>query len=126
MSTITELASNLVDMCRQGRFVDAVDKFYAPNIVSVESVDFGLGKEQRGLEAVRGKNVWWEENNELHGVQVAGPFVGAGRHSNQFAVRFDFDVTSNATGQRRRVVEMALYTVEDGRIVREEFYYPAA
>jgi hypothetical protein len=124
MSMIHELASTLVQMCRNGRFVEAVDRLYAPDIESVESVDFGLGKEQRGVEAVRGKNVWWEANNDLHGVEVSGPYLGTDGSANQFAVRFRFDVTSKATGERRTIAEMALYTVKNGRIVREEFYYP--
>jgi ketosteroid isomerase-like protein len=52
---------------------------------------------------------------------VQGPFLG----DRQFAVRYEFDTTSKETGQRNRMAEMALYTVEDGKIVREEFYYHA-
>jgi ketosteroid isomerase-like protein len=41
----------------------------------------------------------------------------------QFAVSYDFDVTQKASGQRFAMTEMALYTVKDGRIVREQFFY---
>ncbi len=33
------------------------------------------------------------------------------------------DVTAKATGQRMQMTEMALYTVENDKIVMEEFYY---
>jgi hypothetical protein len=126
MTAINTLASGLVEMCRERKFVDAVDRFYAPNVVSVESVDFGLGKEQRGFDAVRGKNVWWVAHNQVHAVDVAGPYLGVDRAANQFAVYFRFDATGKDTGLRRTIEEMALYTVENGKIVREEYYYPAA
>lgn len=126
MTAIDPVASEMAALCRSGRFLEAVDRFYAPNIVSVESVDFGLGREQRGFAAVRGKNVWWEQNNETHGVEVDGPYVGVGELANQFALRFRFDVTSRVTNERRTITEMALYTVQNGKIVREEFYYPSA
>ena len=35
------------------------------------------------------------------------------------------DVTPKMTGQRVSMVEVGVYTVEDGKIVREEFYYNA-
>ena len=48
-----------------------------------------------------------------------GPIVG----ENQFAVEYDFETTFKPAGQRSRMIEMALYTVKDGKIVREEFFY---
>jgi ketosteroid isomerase-like protein len=44
---------------------------------------------------------------------------------NQFAVQYTFDVTFKPTGQRTEMSEMALYTVKDGKIVREQFFYNA-
>ncbi len=126
MREINEVASHLVALCRQARFVEAVDRYYAPDVVSVESVDFGLGREQRGREAVRAKNVWWEANNDLHAVDVAGPYLGAGELANQFAVRYQFDATSRITGERRVITERARDTGKAGKIEREEFFYPAA
>ena len=78
---------------------------------------------REGIGKVRAKNRAWAESGERHRFQVDGPFLG----EKQFCVRFEMDVTPKATGKRVRAVEMALYTVEDGKIVREEFYYcPAA
>ncbi len=126
MATTKEVADGLLGFCRQGRFLDAVDRYYTPATVSVEAVDFGLGLEQRGVESIRSKNVWWGDNHEVHGISVRGPFMGSGDLANQFAVHFMFDITPKATGQRFMFAEMALYTVEDGKIAREQFFYPAA
>jgi predicted ester cyclase len=32
-------------------------------------------------------------------------------------------VTNRSSGQRMQLSEMALYTVKDGKIVREQFFY---
>jgi ketosteroid isomerase-like protein len=55
----------------------------------------------------------------VHDSKVNGPFIG----ENQFAVQFEFETTFKPTGQRSRMTEMALYTVKDGKIVHEHFFY---
>ena len=119
--TVPEIAQDLVDLCRTGRHMDAIEKYYSDNVVSIEPVDHGPSMPARteGIEAVRAKNQWWIDNAERHGLRVDGPFVGG----QQFAVRFHIDATLKATGQRSQVVELALYTVEDNKIIAEEFYY---
>jgi ketosteroid isomerase-like protein len=114
------VAQELVSLCQAGRNLDAIAKLYAPNIVSVEPVGSEqMPAEMRGIDAIRGKNEWWFQNNEVHSAKAIGPFVG----DDQFAVRYDFDVTSRPSGQRMQMSEMALYTVKDGKIVREQFFY---
>jgi ketosteroid isomerase-like protein len=114
------IAQELVALCRAGRNEDAIEKLYSPRIVSVESVGSEtMPAEMTGLDAIRGKNEWWSANNEVHSAEVNGPFVG----DNQFAVQYTFDVTFKPTGKRTKMTEMALYTVKDGKIVREHFFY---
>jgi ketosteroid isomerase-like protein len=125
MATATQtstasVAQELVALCRDGRNLEAIDKLYSPRIVSVESVGTPeLPAEMTGIDAIRGKNQWWLDNNEVHEARVNGPFVGEG----QFAVQYEFETTFKPTGQRTRMTEMALYTVKDGKIVREQFFY---
>ena len=117
-----DVGNSLVSLCRQGQFMEVIDQYYSDNIVSVEPVgDEAMPAEMSGIDAVRGKNQWWVENHEVHGVTLDGPFVGDG----QFAVRFTMDVTPKMTGQRTTMIEMALYTVVDDKITKEEFYYNA-
>jgi hypothetical protein len=52
-------------------------------------------------------------------MKLDGPFLG----DNQFAVYYEFETTFKPNGQRNRMSEMALYTVQDGKIVREQFFY---
>jgi ketosteroid isomerase-like protein len=114
------VAQELVSLCRAGKNLDAIAKLYSKDIVSVEPISSQqMPAEMRGIDAIRGKNEWWFENNQIHSAQAIGPFVG----EDQFAVRYDFDVTAKPSGQRMQMSEMALYTVKDGRIVREQFFY---
>ena len=118
-STAT-VAQELVSLCRDRRNLDAINKLYSPKIVSVEPVgDENMPAEMSGIEAIRQKNAWWFENNELHSTEVNGPFIG----DDQFAVQYTFDTTFKPTGQRQKMTEMALYRVKDGKIVHEQFHY---
>lgn len=120
MPTVSEIANDLVKHCSKGEFDAVLDKHYSDKIVSIEPVAApNMPARQEGIAAIRAKNEWWVENHEMHGGSVEGPFVS----ETQFAVRFKFDVTFKPTGQRMEMTEMALYTVKDGKIVQEEFFY---
>lgn len=114
------VAQELVSLCRAGRNLDAIAKLYSTKIVSIEAAGDGtMPAEMTGINAIRQKNERWYASYEVHDVEVNGPFVG----EHQFAVQYDFDTTFKPTGRRMRMSEMALYTVQDGKIVREQFFY---
>lgn len=114
-----EIANKLVALCKAGKYDDA-QVLYAPEAVSVEAgAPPGQAREAVGLAAIKAKGEWWVANHEVHSAQVAGPWP----HDDRFIVGFRFDVTMKPTGQRFTMEEMALYTVKDGKIVREEFFY---
>lgn len=117
--TTAQVAADLVQFCQQGRWDEAVETYYAEDIVSVEPA--GEDRESRGLAAVKAKGEWWVANHEIHDCKVAGPFVGG----DQFVVRFTLDVTFKPTGVRKALDELGLYTVAAGKVVREEFFYDA-
>ncbi|MEJ7758080.1 MAG: nuclear transport factor 2 family protein [Gemmatimonadaceae bacterium] len=121
-NSVSAIANELVAMCRAGRNEDAITKFYSSDIVSIESAGSDeMPAEMTGIDAIRGKNKWWVENNEVHSAEVNGPFVAG----EQFAVHYVYDTTFKPAGRRMKMDEMALYTVEDGKIVREQFFYNA-
>src|SRR2546423_15420809 len=113
-----EVAKKVVELTRQQAWKEAIDSLYAPEIVSLESQ--GLGDESpetRGIEGVRQKTEWWTKHMEVHDVKVGGPFVAHDR----FVVQHDMDVTDKIAQKRMQLSEVAVYTVKDGKIVREEF-----
>ena len=118
--TTQEIANQLVALCQQGKFMEAIQSLYAEDIVSVEAMAMpGASREASGLPAIIGKANWWQENHEVHSASVEGPMV-AGSH---FCVRFTLDATFKPTGQRMPMDELGIYQVKDGKIVREEFFY---
>lgn len=118
--TTLEVGQKLVDLCRQGKNLEAIQTLYAPNVASVEAMSMpNMPAEINGIEAVLGKTQWWIDNHEVHSAATEGPFP----HGDRFIVRFTYDVTNKPSGQRHKMDEAALFTVADGKIVREEFFY---
>ena len=113
-----EVAQKLVEYCRKGEWMQAVNDLYAKDIVSVEPREMeNMPAEMRGLDQVRGKTEWFEKNFEVHSAKVGGPFVAG----ETFVVQFDLDATEKASGKRMPMSEVGVYTVKDGKVAREEF-----
>lgn len=118
--TTKEVADTLVKLCSEGKFEEAIDKLYSQDIVSVEAgAPPGGSRESKGLAAIKGKNEWWTANHEVHSASVEGPLVTP----SHFAVTFKLDVTFKPESKRFQMEEVALYKVDNGKIVYEEFFY---
>lgn len=115
-----EIANRLVDLCRQGKNDEALTEFYSNDAVSVEAfAPPGGEQEAKGLQAIRAKGDWWVDNHEIHSAAMTGPWP----HGQRFVVGFQYDVTNKPSGKRMKLDEVGLYTIENGKIVREEFFY---
>lgn len=120
MATTLEVGKRLVQLCSEGKNDEAMKELYAKDIVSVEAgAPPGMSAEIRGIEGVIGKGTWWAENHTVHSAKVEGPWP----HGDRFIVRFTYDITVKKDNQRLTMDEAALFTVADGKIVREEFFY---
>ena len=118
--TTQEVADKLVKMCRELKFMEAVGSLYSEDIVSMEAgAPPGQSRESKGLAAVKGKGEWWQANHEVHACTVEGPLVAA----SYFACTFKLDVTFKPENRRFDLEEVAVYKVEGGKVVYEEFFY---
>ncbi|MCU0881045.1 MAG: nuclear transport factor 2 family protein [Hyphomonadaceae bacterium] len=113
-----EVAEAFTALCKAGEFEKAGLEFWAQTVRSVEAMDGPMASIE-GIDAVIAKSEWWYANNEVHAIATKGPFV----NGNQFSLVFDMDVTDKASGNRHAGEEVALYTVENGKIVEERFFY---
>jgi ketosteroid isomerase-like protein len=118
--TLSTLAHALVMHCRNGTEEDGLNTLYAPDCISVEAFDVSGPRVTEGLDGIRGKHAWWAENFEVHGGSVDGPHLHG---DDRFAVIFEMDATHKESGQRTQMKEVAIYTIAQGKIVREEFFY---
>jgi ketosteroid isomerase-like protein len=115
-----DIANKLVELCRQGKNDDALGTLFSDDAVSVEAFAPPGGEQQaNGLAAIRAKGEWWVNNHEIHSAAITGPWP----HGDRFIVGFQYDVTNKPSGQRMTMDEVGLYTIENGKIVREEFFY---
>jgi hypothetical protein len=115
--TTSDIAHDLVALCKAGKFDEAGEKYWADDVVSVEA----MGEEavSHGKAAARGKGEWWANAHEIHGVDAEGPYI----NGDQFAVRFKMDITVKETGVRQQMDEVGVYTLKDGKIAEERFFY---
>ena len=113
-----EVAKKVVELTRKQAWYEALDTLYDDNVVSVEASGMGGGSpETRGKQGVRGKIDWWVNAMEVHSFNASEPFVAHER----FVVQYDADVTEKETKKRRKLSEVGVYAVKDGKTVREEF-----
>ena len=113
-----QVAQKVVELVRKQAWHEALDTLYDKDIVSVEAqTSDGSSPETRGMDGVRGKIDWWVDAMEVHSFKADGPFVAHDR----FVVQYDADVTDKNSKQRRQLSEVGVYTVKNGKIVREEF-----
>jgi len=118
--TTADIAADLVALCKEGKFAESGEKYWADDVVSVEAgAPDGGDPASRGKDAARGKGEWWSGAHDIHDVKVEGPWV----NGDQFTVRFTMDVTFKETGQRHTMDEIGLYTLKEGKIAEERFFY---
>lgn len=115
--TIRETADAFTNMLKAGDFAGAGQSFWHEDVSSIEA--FGEPAALHGRPAVAAKMQAFGEAHEVHGFTVTGPFL----NDDQFTLYMTIDVTTRATGERMNMVEVALYTVQDGKIVEERFFY---
>lgn len=120
--TVHDIANRLVELCRANQSQTCLDELYHADAISVEAAAMpGSGSASvQGLDAIRAKHEWWEGAFEVHDAKVDGPYPHG---DDRFGVIFEMDTTSRETGERTRMKEIAVYTVTDGKISREEFFY---
>jgi len=114
-----EVANHLVEWCNNGEYERAYQELYSPNIVSIETEDPGEMGHLEGMEAVMKKGEWWQNTFEVHSSNASDPVVA----DDWFTVKFEMDTTHKPSGQRSKSSEIGVYKVEEGKIIREQFFY---
>jgi hypothetical protein len=119
MSTM-DVAKRYVELVKDHKNEQCLTELFAKDAVSIEAgAPPGQDRAARGLEAIRGKSQWWNDNHVVHRAEVDGPYP----HDDRFAVRFTFEVTFKPENRRFTMTEIGLFTVAGEKITKEEFFY---
>lgn len=123
VSETMKVGSRLVELCREGKYLDAITELYADDAVSIEPFDCGpQGRETRGKQVILKESEGFITNNEIHSATIDGPYP----FEDRFICFMRMDMTPKEgpmAGQRIDAKEACHYTVRNGKIVRAEFYY---
>ena len=120
MSATLEIGKKYVALCKEGKNAVILDELFTKDTVSVEAgAPPGQDRTARGLEAIRAKSKWWNDNHTIHKAELFGPYP----HDDRFAVRFVYDITHKPSSKRMTMDEVGLFTVVNGKITKEEFFY---
>ena len=114
--TTQEVADRLVQLCREGKFHEAIDELYSKDIISNEPNNSDT---KEGLEAVKEKTEKFVASiQEMHHSIISDPLVAR----DHFACIMDIDATYKEHG-RMSMSEMCVYEVKDGKIIKDSFFY---
>jgi len=121
--TTQEVADRYHKLAKQGKWFESQDELFADDVKGVEPSDAPV--RYRYLHSAEGKaNVrkkaeeWVSRVENLHSSYFTAPVVGG----NHFALGWGIDADVAGLG-RKKIDEVMLYEVKDGRIVLEQFFY---
>ena len=117
--TTKEVANRLVELCREGKYEQTIKELYSPNIVSVEPEGVP-NRIVHGLAAVAEKGKKFEEKiTKIHSCIIADPIVA----ENFFSTNMLMHVDMKGVPVPIDMDEICVYTVSEGKIVKQEFFY---
>lgn len=121
--TPQEVANKLVAYIRDNNYVDVYADLYHPDVISIEDPlqpdDMMQRKETKGMEAkLKNSQEWMDSIKEVHDDYTLDPVVVG----NVIAIPMGMDVTMH-DGSRMKLDEIAVYGVQDGKIIKEQFIY---
>ena len=117
--TTQEVATRLVELCRANKMQQAIEELYHPDIVSVEPEGSPFGT-MKGLAAIAEKGKQYEAMIErTNSSSVSDPIVA----DNFFSCNMLTNVNMKGVPVPIDMDEICVYTVNDGKVVKEEFFY---
>jgi len=121
MQSLAEIANDYITMMAASEFLAAAEKYWASDIVALEpdQIEKSDPAIAIGKPAALARLTSWLKANAISELLIDGPFITG----DQFALFIDMEITRLATGMRRPFSEIASYTVRDGQIVEERFFY---
>ena len=116
--TTEEIAKQYYQWAKEGNWTKIQEELYHQDAWSIEAEAAQVPPVQ-GLEAIKKKGEQWGANiKEVHSGYCKEPVV-AGKH---FSCAMGTDYTDQQN-QRQQLDEVCVFEVENGKIVKEQFFY---
>ena len=118
MST-QEVANKLVRLCREGQWEQAVMELYSPNIIS-EEPEGVPNRIVSGFKALAEKGKAFQSKIEkINSSFISDPIVA----ENFFSITMKMNVNMHGVPTPIDMDEVCVYTVNNGKVVKEQFFY---
>ena len=114
-TNVRQRVQTLNTMIQQGRIMEAMNEFYADDVVMSEND----AEATVGLEANLAREQDFVDNTQWHGLELKDVVID-GESS---MVRWGMDFTNAHYGQRLAFTQVAYQKWDGGKIVEERFYY---
>ena len=117
--TTQEVANKFNELAQSGQMDKIQDELYSDDAESIEPPHAQGLQSVKGLAAIKEKAKRFNEMvEEMHGGYTTAPVVGG----KFFSVGMGMDATMKGMG-RINMEEIAVYEVQDGKIVKEQFFF---
>lgn len=113
-----EVANRFYELAQQGNWDAIQDELFSAEAQSIEP-DFAPQPVVKGIEAIKQKGVNFNNmTEEVHGGYCNEPVIAG----DFFSCAMGMDCTFKGQG-RVKMDEIAVYEVQNGKIVKEQFFY---
>ena len=117
--TTQDVANKFNELAQSGQMDKIQDELYSDDAESIEPPHAQGLQSVKGLAAIKEKGKKFNEMvEEMHGGYTTAPVVGG----KFFSVGMGMDATMKGMG-RINMEEVAVYEVQDGKIVKEQFFF---
>lgn len=118
--TTEEIAKKLIAYCKEGQWEQAYKELYSPNIKSMEPTAEGGWDTVEGMDGLAKKAEQWHNMvSGFHSSEISEPLVA----DNYITCVMKTNLTFKGQNEPTQMDEICLYTVKDGKIVVEQFFY---
>lgn len=116
--TTTEVANRLVQLCREGKNVEAIYELYSDKIISIEPTGLHPYKIEGKISVIAKNQQWQSSVRQVNSIHISDPVV-SGKY---FSCSMDMEVTMKDIG-KNTMNEICVYEVENGKIILEQFFF---
>lgn len=115
MNTIVEITNRLSSLLNELKFVEAYTELFSEHAESIDPIY--KNEPLKGLAGLIEREKKFLASTEIHDFKISEPIFAG----NYFSVVISIDFTTSGR-ERQKVEEIAVYKVENGKIVSQQFF----